>query len=253
MDVAGVVEATGQNVAAFRPGDEVFGIGQGTYADYTCAREDKLAQKPANLSFVQAAAVPISALTALHGLRDRARVRPGQKVLILGASGGVGSFAVQIAKAFGAEVTGVCSTTKVELVRSLGADHVIDYTREDISEAGQRYDVILDTGGHRSLTQLRRALTRRGTLTIVGSETGGRWLGGFDRSLRAPLLSLVVRQNLTMLASSENARDLLVLVELIDSGAVTPTIDRTFPLSEAAKAITYLKEGHTRGKVAITV
>jgi NADPH:quinone reductase-like Zn-dependent oxidoreductase len=253
MDVAGVVEATGKNVSGFRPGDEVFGIGQGTYAEYTCAREDKLAPKPANLSFVQAAAVPISALTALQGLRDRARVRPGQKVLILGASGGVGSFAVQIARAFGAEVTGVCSTTKVNLVRSLGADHVIDYTREGIVEAGQRYDVILDTGGHRSLTQLRRALTRRGTLAIVGSETGGRWLGGFDRSLRAPLLSLVVRQKLTMLASSENAGDLLVIVELIDSGAVMPTIDRTFPLGEAAKAITYLEEGHARGKVVITV
>jgi NADPH:quinone reductase-like Zn-dependent oxidoreductase len=253
MDVAGVVEATGKNVAGFRPGDEVFGIGQGTYADYTCAREDKLAPKPANLSFAQAAAVPISALTALQGLRDHARVRPGQKVLILGASGGVGSFAVQIARAFGTEVTGVCGTTKVDLVRSLGAAYVVDYTREDIGEAGQRYDVILDTGGHRSLTQLRRAVTRRGTLVVVGSETGGRWLGGFDRSLRAPLLSLVVSQKLTMLASFENARDLLVLVELIDSGAVAPTIDRTFPLGETAKAITYLEEGHVRGKVVITV
>lgn len=180
-------------------------------------------------------------------------MQPGQKVLVIGASGGVGTFAVQIAKAFGAEVTGMCSTTKVDLVRSLGADHVIDYTHEDVADAGQRYDVILDNGGNRSLTHLRRALTPRGTLVVVGGETGGRWLGGFDRSLRAPLLSLFVGQKLGALVSSENARDLVVLTELIESGAVTPAIDRTYPLSETQAAIQYLTAGHARGKVVITV
>lgn len=252
-EVAGRVEAVGKNVTTLQPGDEVFGIGEGCFAEYACARADKLAPKPKNLTFEQAAAATISALTALQAVRDRGQVQPGQKVLVIGASGGVGTFAVQIAKAFGADVTGVCSTTKVDLVRSLGADHVIDYTRDDITDSGQRYDVILDIGGHRSLTHLRRALTPRGTLVIVGSETGGRWLGGIDRQLRALLLSPFVGQKLSSLLSSENANDLIALTELIESGKVTPVIDRTYPLSETPAAIRYMTEGHARGKVVINV
>jgi NADPH:quinone reductase-like Zn-dependent oxidoreductase len=252
-DVAGVVAAVGKDVTRFQPGDEVFGIGKGSYAEYTRVPEDKLAPKPANLSFEQAAVVPISGLTALQGVRDKGQVQPGQKVLIIGASGGVGTFAVQIAKSFGADVTGVCSTTKVDLVRSLGADQVIDYTREDFAEREQRYDVILDTGGHSSLLHLRRALTPKGMLVIVGSETDGRWIGGFDRSIRALLLSPFLGQKLVALASSENAEDLIAIKELIEAGKVTPVMDRTFSLSEAPKAIRYLEEGHARGKVAITV
>jgi NADPH:quinone reductase-like Zn-dependent oxidoreductase len=252
-EVAGSVEAVGKDVTTVLPGDEVFGIAEGSFAEYARASQDKLAPKPTNLTFEQSAAASISGLTALQGLRDRGRVQPGQQVLVIGASGGVGTFAVQIAKAFGATVTGVCSTTKVDLVRSLGADHVIDYTRDDIVDGDRRYDVILDTGGHRSLTHLRRALTPRGTLVIVGSETGGRWLGGFDRSLRAPLLSRFVGQTLSMLVNSENAQDLIALTELIESGTVTPVIDRTYPLSETPAAIRYMAEGHARGKVVITV
>lgn len=253
MDLAGVVEAVGADVTGFRPGDEVFGIGKGAFADYATAPASKLAPKPANLSFDQAAAVGISGLTALQGLRDSAGVQPGQKVLILGASGGVGSFAVQVAKALGAEVTGVCSTAKVEMVRALGADHVIDYTREEIAANGEQYDVILDTGGNRTLAELRRALTSSGTLVIVGGETGGRWLGGFDRSLRAPLMSPFVGQQLKALTCSENQADLIVLKELIEAGRIQPAIDRTFPLAEAAEAIRYLADGSARGKVVITV
>src|SRR5215217_1174315 len=188
-DVAGVVEAVGKNVTRFQPGDGVFGIGKGSYAEYVCAREDKLAHKPANLTFEQAAVVAISGLTALQGLRDHGRVEPEQKVLVIGASGGVGTYAVQIAKAFGAHVTGVCSTKKVDMVRSIGADHVIDYTRDDFAEGDERYDLILDIGGNSSLSRLRRALNARGTLVITGGETGGRWLGGTDRQLRALMLS----------------------------------------------------------------
>jgi NADPH:quinone reductase-like Zn-dependent oxidoreductase len=205
---------------------------------------------PADLTFEQAAAAPISAVTALQAVRDRGRVRAGQRVLILGASGGVGSFAVQIAKSSGAEVTGVCSTSKVDLVRSLGADHVIDYTLED---PVQRYDVVLDTGGHRSLTWLRRRLTPRGTLVIVGSETAGRWLGGFDRTIRALLLSPFVSQTLTTLASTENAADLIVLAGLVESGEVTPVVDRTYPLEEAAAAIRRMLDGKARGKLVVSV
>jgi len=253
MDLAGVVEAVGADVTGFRPGDEVFGIGKGAFADYATAPASKLAPKPANLSFDQAAAVGISGLTALQGLRDSAGVQPGQRVLILGASGGVGSFAVQVAKALGAEVTGVCSTAKVEMVRALGADHVIDYTREEIAANGEQYDVILDTGGNRTLAELRRALTSSGTLVIVGGETGGRWLGGFDRSLRAPLMSPFVGQQLKALTCSENQADLIVLKELIEAGRIQPAIDRTFPLAETAEAIRYLADGSARGKVVITV
>ena len=252
-DVAGVVAAVGKNVARFQTGDEVFGVAKGSYAEYARAWEDKLAPKPVNLTFEQAAVVPISGLTALQVVRDGGKLQSGQKVLILGASGGVGTFAVQIAKSFGAEVTGVCSTTKVDLVRSLAADHVIDYTREDFADGEQRYDLIIDTGGHSSLSHLRSALTPKGTVVIVGAETDGRWFGGFDRSIRATLLSRFVSHELVAFVNSENHEDLIALKELIEAGKATPVIDRTYPLSEAPKAIHYLEEGHARGKVAITV
>ena len=252
-NMAGVVEAAGHDVTRFQPGDEVFGIGKGAFAEYARARENKLAPKPANMTFEQAAAVAVSGLTALQGLRHHGRVQPGQTALITGASGGVGTFAVQLAKAFGAQVTGVCSTTKADLVRSIGADHVIDYTREDFADGKQRYDVILDIGGNPSLARLRRALAPKGTLVIAGGETGGRWLGGADRQLRALLLSRFVDQKLTTFICRENHEDLIVLAELIEAGKVTPVIDRTYPLSEAPKAIRYLEQGHARGKVVITV
>src|SRR5215211_2953164 len=252
-DVAGVVEAVGKDVSRFQPGDEVFGIGKGSYAEYVCAPEDKLAPKPANLTFEQAAVVDIMGSTALQALRDHGKARPGQEVLIIGASGGVGTYAVQIAKAFGALVTGVCSTAKVEMVRSIGADHVIDYTQEDFAESGQRYDVILDIGGNSSLARLRRALGPRGTLVIVGGEGGGRWLGGLQRQLWATMLSPFVSQKLGTFVNKENYEDLLVLKELIESGKVTPVIDRTYPLAEVPEAIRYLEGGHAKGKVVITV
>jgi NADPH:quinone reductase-like Zn-dependent oxidoreductase len=252
-EVAGRVEATGSAVTALRVGDEVFGIADGSFAQYASARPGKLAPKPANLTFAQAAAVPVSALTALQAVRDRGRVQAGQKVLVIGASGGVGTFAVQIAKAAGAEVTGVSSTAKLDLVRSLGADHVIDYTRDDITAGDHRYDVILDTGGHRPLSQLRRALTPRGTLVIVGSEHGGRWLGGSDRQLRALMLSPFTSQRLTTLICSENTQDLQALTELIESGQVRPVIDRTYPLSQIPQAIQYLRDGHPQGKVVVNL
>ncbi len=252
-ELAGRVEATGKNIKQFKPGDEVFGTADGTFAEYVTAQEDKLALKPSNLTFEQAAAVPISGATALQGLRGAGQVMPGQKVLVIGAGGGVGTFAVQIAKAFGAEVTGVCSTKKVDLVRSIGADHVIDYTREDFTRSGQRYDLILDTAGLRSLTTLRRALAPKGTLVIVGGEGGGRWTGGFGRqALRAPVVSLFVGQTLRPLIAKESRDYLVVLKELIEAGKVTPVIDRTFPLSDAAQAIRYMSEGRATGKVVIT-
>jgi NADPH:quinone reductase-like Zn-dependent oxidoreductase len=252
-DVAGVVEAIGKDVSRFEPGDEVFGVGKGTFAGYARAPEDKLAPRPENRTFEQAAAVAISGSTALQGLRDNGRVQPGQEVLIIGASGGVGTYAVQIAKAFGAHVTGVCSTTKVEMVRSIGADHVIDYTREDFAEGEQLYDVILDIGGNSSLSRLRRALTPEGTLVITGGEGGGRWLGGTDRQLRAMMLSPFVSQKLGTFINKENHEDMLVLKDLIETGKVTPVIDRTYPLREVPEAIRYLEEGRVRGKVVITV
>ena len=212
----------------------------GTFAEYASAREDKLAPKPSNLTFEEAAVLAISGLTALQALRDHGRVEPGQKALIIGASGGVGSFAVQIAKAFGAEVADVCSAAKVEMVRSIGADHVIDYTREDLAEGGRRYDVILDIGGNSSLRRLRHALTAKGTLVIVGGEGGGRWLGVVSHLLRAHLLFPFVRQKLGTFVSSENREDMIVLKGLIESGKVRPVIDRTCPLAEAPKAIRYL-------------
>jgi len=252
-DLAGTVEAVGSKVHRLQPGDEVFGWRDGAFAEYVSAAEDNFAPLPAGLTFEQAAAVPMAALTALQAVRDQGQVQPGQQVLINGASGGVGTFAVQIAKSFGARVTGVCSTTKTDLVRSLGADHVIDYTREDFAEGEHRYDVILDTGGHSSLSRLRRALTARGTLVIVGAETDDRWTGGFGRSIRASLLSRFVNHNLIAFVNSENAEDLITLKGLIEAGEVTPITDRTFPLSEAPKAIRYLEEGHARGKVAVSM
>ena len=252
-DVAGVVEAVGNDVTRFQPGDEVFGIAKGSYAQYARARADRLAPKPANLSLEQAAVVAISGLTALQAVRDHGQVESGQKVLVIGASGGVGTYAVQLAKAFGAEVTGVCSTTKVDIVRSIGADHVIDYTRDDFAAGEQRYDVVVDIGGNSSLSRLRRALTRKGTLVIAGGETDGRWLGGSDRQVRALLLSPFVGQKLGTFVSRENHEDMIVLKELIEAGKVTPVIDRTYPLSEVSAAIRYMREGRARGKLVITV
>jgi NADPH:quinone reductase-like Zn-dependent oxidoreductase len=253
-EVAGVVEAVGSSVTRFRPGDEVFGIGHGSFAEYVRVPEGKLAAKPANLTYAQAAAVPVSGLTALQAVRDHGKVDPGQDVLIIGASGGVGSYAVQLAKAFGARVTGVCSTSKVDLVRSLGADRVIDYARDDFADDDHRYDLILDIGGNSSLSRLRRALKPTGRLTIVGGETGGRWVGGFDRSLRAPMMSAFVSQDLGRpWVCSENHTDLIVLKGLIEAGKVTPALHRTFPLADAAKAIQYLLDGQVRGKTALTL
>jgi len=234
-------------------GDEVFGISRGSFAQYAAVREDKLARKPANLTFTQAAAVPISAGTALQALTDAGKVQPGQRVLIIGASGGVGSYAVQLAKAFGAEVTGVCSTAKLDLVKTLGADHVLDYTRQDFADGTTTYDLILDIAGNASLSRLRNALTPKGTLVIVGGEEGGRWTGGFGRSLRAPLLSPFVRQRLRMLASKERASDQERLTTLIEAGQVTPSIDRTYPLGHVAEAMQHLEAGDVRGKIVITL
>jgi NADPH:quinone reductase-like Zn-dependent oxidoreductase len=253
MDLAGRVEAVGPNATRFQPGDEVFGWADGAFAEYAAAPEDQLAPKPANLSFEQAAAVPTSGFAALQGLRDSGAVQPGQQVLIIGAAGAVGLFAVQLAKTFGAQVTGVASTSQLELVRSVGADEVIDYTREDVTDGTRRWDLILDTAGHRSLSQLRRALTPKGTLVIVGSEGRGRWLGGFDRSLRAPLLARLVGQRLRMLASKPGQHDLQTLRELLEAAKLTPVIDRTYPLGDVPEAMRQLVEGHTRGKLVITV
>ena len=254
IDVAGVVEAVGKNVTQFQAGDDVFGTCDGAFAEYALAREDMLARKPANLTFEQAAAVPTSASTALQALRNRGKIQPGQKVLIVGASGGVGMFAVQIAKSFGAEVTGVCSSSKVDLVRAIGADDVIDYTKEDFTRSGPRYDLILDMGGNRSLSQLRRAVVRGGTLVLVGGEGGDRWIG-IGRPLQALALSPFVRDliKLRPLVSKPNKPDLQFLTELIEARNVTPVVDRTYPLSETADAMRYLEEGHARGKVVITV
>jgi NADPH:quinone reductase-like Zn-dependent oxidoreductase len=251
MDVAGTVEAVGQNVTRFQAGDEVFGTCDGAFAEYATAREDMLALKPTNLTFEQAAAVPTSAFTALQALRTGG-IQPRQGVLVVGASGGVGMFAVQIAKSFGAEVTGVCSTAKVDMVCAVGADHVIDYTKEDFTRTGQQYDLILDMGGNRSLSQLRRALTPHGTLVLVGGEGGDRWIG-IGRSLQALLVSPFVSHNLRPLSSKLNQADLQFLKGLIDAGKVTPVIDRTYALSEVSSAIRYLHEGRARGKLVITV
>jgi NADPH:quinone reductase-like Zn-dependent oxidoreductase len=251
-EVAGRIEAVGADVT-LAVGDEVFGIAEGSFAEYARARAGKLAPKPSNLTFAQAAAVPVSGLTALQAVRDRGHVQVGQQVLVIGASGGVGTFAVQIAKAYGANVTGVCSTAKTDMVKSIGADRVIDYTREDIADGGRRYDVILDTGGNGPLRQLRHALTPRGTLVIIGGETDGRWLGGSDRQLRAVMLSPFTSQHLSTLLCSENQADLVALTEMIESGQVTPVIDKVYPLSETIAAIRYMRDGHARGKVVIDI
>jgi NADPH:quinone reductase-like Zn-dependent oxidoreductase len=253
MDLAGVVEAVGGNVTRFQRGDEVFGMGAGSFAEYALAREDKLAHKPENLTFEQAAVVGISGSTALQAMRDHGNVQSGQEVLIIGASGGVGTFAVQIAKALGGRVTAVCSTPKVEMVRSIGADRVIDYTREDFAASSQRYDLIIDIGGNSTIARLRRALTPKGTLVIVGGEGGGAWFGGIDRQLRAMILSRFVGQKLVSFINKENHEFLVVLKELIESGKVTPVIDRAYPLAEVSNAIGRLLNGKARGKVAITI
>lgn len=250
-DVAGRVEAVGRGVTRFRPGDEVFGTCVGAFAEYARARQDDLAHKPAGLTFEQAAAVPVSGRTALQGLRDLGRVRAGQQVLVTGAGGGVGTFAVQLARAFGAEVTAVCGPGKADLVRSIGADHVVDYTREDFTDRRHRYDLILDIAGNRPLSRLRRALTPRGTLVIMGGEEGGRWIGGVDRQLRAMLLSPLVRHRLRVLLLKPREEDLRLLAELIEAGRLTPVIGATYPLEEAPEAVRYVAGGHATGKAVV--
>ena len=253
-DVSGIVESVGRAVTGFKPGDEVMGFALGSFAELAVAPEQKLVHKPTRLSFEEAAAVPVSGVTALQALRDVGRVARGQRVLIVGAAGGVGTLAVQMAKAFGAHVTGVCSGSKAELVRSIGADEVIDYTIEEFTDGSRQWDLIIDTAGRRSLPQLRRALGPRGTLVIVGGDGGGRWTGGFFRGiLRAPLLSLFVGQRLRALVSKESGEDLRTVSEMIEEGSVTPVIDRTYQLVEAAAAIRYLEQGHPRGKVVIVI
>ena len=254
-DVAGVVEAVGGRVTRFRPGDEVYGTCEsGSFAEYAAAPQNRLAAKPANISFEQAATVPISGVTALQAVRDCGRSGRASSVMVIGAAGGVGSFAVQIAKAFGATVTGVCSTSKADLVRSLGADDVVDYTHDEIDCNGARYDVVIDTAGNRPLSLLRRAMTPHGRLVVVGGQHGGgRVLGGFDRQLRAPLVSMFVGQRLRGLIAKERAEDLETLTRLIESGSVTPVIDRTYALADAPEAIRHLAEGHAAGKAVVIV
>jgi NADPH:quinone reductase-like Zn-dependent oxidoreductase len=253
-DVAGVVEAVGPGVSGLRPGDEVMGITEGSFAEAAVGRADLLVHKPESLSFEEAAALPISGLTALQAIRDVGKVQPGQTVLVTGAGGGVGTLTVQVAKAFGAEVTGVCSTSKVDLVRSIGADHVIDYTREDFADGSRRWDVIVDTAGRRPLRVLRRALAPKGRLGIVGGEGGGRFTGGFFRQiLRGPLLSVFSGQKLRPVISKENQEDLQELATLVRDGKVAPVVGRTYPLVDAADAIRELERGHARGKIVITV
>ena len=256
VDFAGTVEAVGKNVTKFKPGDEVFGGRTGAFAEYVCVREARaVALKPANITFEQAASVPIAGITALQGLRDKGKVQPGQKVLINGASGGVGTFAVQIAKSYGAEVTGVCSTRNLDMVRSLGADHVIDYTKEDFTKSDQRYDVILDNVANHSLSECRRVLNPNGKYVLIGG--GGvnesRWLGpGLTHAFKAMFLSKFVSQQMGMMLAELNQKDLTFLADLMESGKVTPVIDKRYKLSELPQAIEYLEQGHARGKVVIT-
>jgi NADPH:quinone reductase-like Zn-dependent oxidoreductase len=256
-DVAGRIEVVGEDVTMFQPGDEVFGSpfmrGFGAFAEHVRVPEDLLALKPDALSFEQAAAVPLAASTALQGLRDHGGIESGQRVLIVGASGGVGTFAVQIAKYFGAEVTGVCSTRNVDLVRSLGADHVIYYTREDFTRNKQKYDLIFQLAGTHSPSECRRALTAKGTLVLSSGESNGRWLGPVARIIRAQVLSPFVSQKMVSFTVRPNKEDLQSLKQLIESGKLTPVIDRTYPLSETAEALRYLESGRARGKVVITV
>jgi NADPH:quinone reductase-like Zn-dependent oxidoreductase len=253
VDLAGQVEAVGKNVTQFQPGAEVFGASRGAFAEYVCASENAVVLKPVNLTFEQAAAVPVAAFTALQGLRDKGRVQQGQKVLVNGAAGGVGTFAVQLAKVFGADVTGVCSTRNVDMVRSIGAHHVMDYTQEDFTRSGQRYDLIFDTVGNHSLSDCRRALTPGGTLVLVGGPNKGRWLGPLTGVLKAVVLSRFVNQKLIPILAHLSKDDLKVLRELLEAGRVAPVIDRSYPLSEVPEAIRYLEKGHARGKVVITM
>lgn len=256
VDFAGTVDAVGKDVKKFRPGDEVFGGKDGAFAEYVAVRESRaIALKPANITFEQAAAVPIAAITALQALRDKGRIQPGQKVLINGASGGVGTFAVQIAKSFGAEVTGVCSTKNVELVRSLGADHVVDYTREDFTRGGQHYDLILDTVGNRSLLENRRVLNPNGTYIGIGGGGPGEqgFLGPLFGPVKELVLSKFVSQKLMFFIADLNQQDLAILADLMRTGKVTPVVDRRYKLSEVPAAVTYLEAGHTRGKVVIAI
>jgi NADPH:quinone reductase-like Zn-dependent oxidoreductase len=254
-DVAGTVEAVGASVSDFRSGDEVMGVAEGgSFAEYAITSPDKLVRKPANLSFEQAAALPISGVTALQALRDKAHVRPGQTVLVIGAGGGVGTLAVQVAKAFGAHVTGVASSSKLDLVRTIGADDVIDYTREDFTDGSMKWDVIVDTAGRRPLRQLRRALIPKGTLVVVGGDGGGRWTGGFFRGmLRGPLVSPFVGQKLMGLNSKVTREDLQGVAELAEAGKLTPVIGHTYALSETPDAIRELEAGHAAGKLVIAV
>jgi NADPH:quinone reductase-like Zn-dependent oxidoreductase len=251
-DTAGTIDAVGESVTGWEPGDEVFGRCTGAFAEYVLGDPEKLVAKPARLTFEEAAAIPIAGVTALQALRDGGAVQPGQRVLINGAAGGVGTFAVQIAKSLGAHVTGVCSTRNVELVRSIGADDVVDYSVDDFSRAREPYDVILDTVGNRSLRALRRALAPNGTLVVVGGG-GGRLFGPITQLARAFVLGRLVRQQVKPFMANIRNADLLLLKELVDDGKVTPVLDRTYPLRETAEAVRYLEGGHVRGKVAITI
>jgi NADPH:quinone reductase-like Zn-dependent oxidoreductase len=254
VDFAGQVEAVGKNVSQFRPGDEVFGGRNGALAEYVCVRDDRaVVPKPANVTFEQAAAAPVAAITALQGLRDKGEIQPGQKVLINGASGGVGTFAVQIAKALGAEVTAVCSTRNVDLVRSIGADHVIDYTQEDFTRSEQRYDLMLDVAGSRSWSECRRVLEPQATLVIVGGPKTNRLFGPLSHVVKVRLAALRSSQKVVFFLAKLNNADMLVLRELLEAGKVTPVIDRRYELTEIADAFRYLGEGHCRAKVVITV
>jgi NADPH:quinone reductase-like Zn-dependent oxidoreductase len=251
LELAGVVEEVGTNVSAFKPGDEVFGVGEGSFAEYARASQSKLLHKPANLGFDEAAAVPVSATTALVGLRA-AKLEPGQTVLITGAGGGVGSYAVQLAHSMGAEVTGVCSTAKLDFVRSLGAAHVIDYTREDVTAAGHSYDVIIDLAGSRTISSLRRALAASGTLVILGGEGGGTWLG-MGRQAWSQMVGITTRQKFRSPVALVNQKDLAVLKEMLEAGRLKTAVERRYPLSEVPTAIHALAQGHSRGKAVITV
>ncbi len=253
VDVAGEVEAVGKNVTQFHSGDEVFGVCKGAFAEYACASKDRLVLKPDNVTFEQAAAVPVAAFTALQGLRDKGQIRAGQRVLINGAAGGVGTFAVQIAKSFGAEVTGVCSTRNVDMVRSIGANHVVDYTQEVFTKSGQQYDLIFDTVGNHTLSDIRHALTTEGILVLVGGPDKGRWLGPLSGLLNVVVLSWFVSQKLLPFLAHLSKADLIVMQEFLEARKITPVIDRSYPLSDVPEAIRYLEEGHARGKVVITM
>jgi NADPH:quinone reductase-like Zn-dependent oxidoreductase len=253
VDFAGEVEAVGKSVTRFQSGDQVFGTVRGAFAEYACAPENRLASKPANLTFEQAAAVPMAGLTALQGLRDKGHIQPGQKVLINGAAGGIGTFAVQIAKYFGADVTGVCSTGSMDVVRSIGADHVIDYTAEDFTRSAERYDLMFDLAGNRSLSACLRVITPKGTFIAGGVRPGGRWIGPLPRLLKVIVGSWFVSQKVVFFIAKSSVEDLTFLRELIEANRLTPVIDRCYSLSEVPEAIRHIKEGHPRGKTVVTV